>query len=169
LIFKGSVNPPVFGSWRNSFYWKQWGLSFNILYKFGYVFRRNSMFYYPFYKNASPGHPDYERRWQHPGDEKYTNVPSIESPPGNQQRDQFYQYSEVLVVKGDHIRLQDIQLSYEWDKGGHCRLPVQMIRLYLYANNIGILWKANRYGIDPDYVQGIPAPRTLAFGVKIDY
>jgi hypothetical protein len=127
------------------------------------------MFYYDFYTNTYPGHPDYIRRWQHPGDEKHTNVPSMEAMPGNQSEDQFYQNSEVLVVKGDHIRLQDIQLSYDWGKQSHPRLPVQLIRFYLYANNLGILWKANHNGFDPDYVSGIPTPRTLAFGVKIDY
>ena len=168
LVYKGPVNPPVFGSWRNSFYWKQWGISFNILYKLGYVFRRNSMFYFPFYTGASAGSPDYERRWQHEGDEAHTNVPAMEYP-GNSNRDAFYQNSEILVVKGDHVRLQDIQLSYDWDRQGHPRLPVEQIRFYLYANNLGIIWKANHAGIDPDFVTGIPTPRTLAFGVKIDY
>ncbi len=169
LVYKGPVNPSVFGSWRNSFYWKQWGLSFNILYKLGYVFRRNSMFYFPFYTGASAGSPDYERRWQHKGDEAHTNVPAMEYP-GNPNRDLFYQNSEILVVKGDHVRLQDIQLSYDWSRQSHPRLPVEQIRFYLYANNLGIIWKANHVGIDPDFVTGIaPTPRTLACGVKIDY
>ncbi len=169
LKYMGPANPPVFGSWRNSFYWKQWGLSFNILYKLGYVFRRSSMFYFPFYQGTSAGHPDYERRWQHPGDEKHTNVPSMEPAPGDQYRDLFYQNSEVLVVKGDHIRLQDIQLSYDLSRQDHARLPVELIRFYIYGNNLGILWKANHAGIDPDYVSGTPPPRTVAVGVRIDY
>jgi hypothetical protein len=168
MKYKGPVNPPVFGSWRNTFYWKQWGLSFNILYKFGYVFRRNSMFYGAVFSGSSQGYADYEKRWQHPGDEKFTTMPSMVYP-ANSLRDQFYQYSDVLVVKGDHIRLQDIQISYDLTKEGHPRLPVQLLRFYLYANNLGLLWKANHVGIDPDYVNSAPNPRTLAFGVKVDY
>lgn len=168
LLYKGPASPPVFGSWRNSFYWKKWGLSFNILYKLGYVFRRNSIFYYSVFVGSSQGSPDYERRWQHAGDEKFTNVPSMTYPP-DPNRDEFYQNSEVLIEKGDHIRLQDFQLSYDWDKQAHPGLPVQLIRFYLYANNVGILWKANHAGVDPDYIQGMPEPRTLAVGVRIDY
>ncbi len=168
MVYKGPVNPPVFGSWRNTFYWKQWGLSFNILYKLGYVFARNSMFYSSVYSGSSPGYPDFEKRWRKPGDEKFTNVPSMEYP-ANTNRDVFYQYSDILVVKGDHVRLQDIQISYDLNKEKHPKLPVQLIRFYLYANNLGILWKANHVGIDPDYVNSAPNPRTLAFGVKIDY
>ncbi|GGA92155.1 SusC/RagA family TonB-linked outer membrane protein [Puia dinghuensis] len=168
LRYKGAANPTVFGSFRNSFYWKQWGLSFNIIYKLGYVFRRNSIFYYDVFYGGSKGHPDYERRWQNAGDEKRTNVPSLDYP-ADPNRDNFYRYAEVLVERGDHVRLQDLQLSYELARAAHAKLPVSAIRFYLYANNLGILWKANHAGIDPDNVSTIPTPRTLALGVKVDY
>jgi TonB-linked SusC/RagA family outer membrane protein len=168
LVYKGPANPPVFGSWRNTFSWRQWGVSFNILYKLGYVFRRPSIFYTDLFSGASGGHPDYEQRWQKPGDEKITNVPSM-IDVNNRPRDNFYQYSEELIEKGDHIRLQDIQLSYDLARAKCPGLPVQLVRFYVYANNIGILWKANHAGIDPDYVSGIPNPRTLAGGVKVDF
>jgi TonB-linked SusC/RagA family outer membrane protein len=169
LLYKGNINPTIFGSWRNSFYWKGLEFSFNILYKLGYVFRRNSIFYYTTFNSTSKGYPDYERRWQKAGDEKWTNVPSRPLPPGDPNRDEFYRNSEVLVQRGDHVRLQDVQLSYNFAKSTHPKLPVQNIKVYLYANNLGILWKANHYGIDPDFVTDIPTPRTLAIGVKIDY
>ncbi|HXB09754.1 MAG TPA: SusC/RagA family TonB-linked outer membrane protein [Puia sp.] len=168
MVYKGAINPTIFGSWRNTLSWKNWQLSFNILYKLGYFFRRNSIFYYQVFVGASKGHPDYQRRWQSAGDEKRTNVPSM-TYPGDPNRDIFYQYSEVLVERGDHIRLQDLQLGYTLGHADHPKLPVQAIKFYLYANNLGILWKANHAGVDPDYVSGNPIPRTLAVGVKIDY
>lgn len=168
LVYMGPSTPRAFGGWRNSLGWKQWGLSWNIVYKMGYVFRRSSIFYSQVYGGASPGNPDYERRWQNPGDEKVTNVPSMVYPI-DRNRDIFYQYSTVLVEKGDHIRLQDVQLSYELKRSTYPRLPVSSVRFYLYANNLGILWKANHAGIDPDYVSGIPNPRTLAIGMKTDF
>ena len=168
LVYKGPVNPPVFGSWRNSLYWRQWGISFNILYKLGYVFRRTSINYTDLFDGVSPGHPDYDRRWQNPGDEKHTYVPSM-IYPASVARDNFYTNSEVLVEKGDHVRLQDLQFSYDLHRSANPGLPVQLIRFYVYANNIGILWKANHEGIDPDYINSIPNPRTLACGVKVDF
>ncbi len=168
LVYKGPINPPVFGSWRSSFYWKQWGISVNILYKLGAVFRRNSILYDAVYTGNSQGVSDYERRWQHPGDEQHTTVPAM-TYPGDPNRDEFYQHATVLVEKGDNIRLQDVQLSYDWTKQAHSRLPVQVIHLCVYGNNLGILWKANHVGIDPDYVAGMPLPRTLAVGVRVDY
>lgn len=167
MVYMGPASPPFFGSWRNSFYWKNLSFSFNVLFKMGYVFRRSSINYYALY-NGDKGNRDYDKRWQKPGDEKITNVPSMRYPLSDNNRDLFYQNSVVLVEKGDHIRLQDIQLSYDLKKKANSWLPVRAMRFYAYANNIGIIWKANHYGIDPDYVQGIPAPRTLAVGLKIE-
>jgi hypothetical protein len=163
LRYKGPASPPFFGSWRNSLSWHEWGLSWNITYKFGHYFRRPSIQYYALFHGTSQGHPDYQLRWQHTGDEQHTYVPSMTYPAGS-ARDAFYQVSDVLIEKGDHIRLQDVQLYYDWP----AKKILKALRLYLYANNIGILWRANRHGIDPDAVIGIPSPRTLAAGIKLE-
>jgi len=168
LVYTGPSTPRAFGGWRNSLAWRQWGLSWNIVYKLGYVFRRNSILYSQVYNGTSFGQSDYEKRWQHPGDEKITNVPSMVYPI-DRNRDFFYQYSTILVEKGDHIRLQDVQLSYDLKRSAYPRLPVSSVRFYLYANNLGILWRANHARVDPDYVTGLPNPRTLAIGMKTDF
>ena len=48
-------------------------------------------------------------------------------------------------------------------------LPVNQVRFYIYANNLGIIWRANDKGIDPDFLFSIPTPRTIAAGLKIDF
>lgn len=171
LIYKGPVNPTYFGSWRNNLFWHQWGLSCNIIYKLGYVFRRNSINYTTLFNGTSQGHPDYDRRWKNPGDELHTNVPSLPIPNLStiQPRDNFYQYSEVLVENGDLVRLQDVQLTYDLHRTERLKLPMEELRLYLYANNLGILWKANHEGIDPDFISAMPNPRTVALGVKASF
>ncbi len=172
LVYIGPANPPIFGSFRNVFSWKQFGFSFNIVYKFGYYFRRSSINYSDLFSGVSVGHPDFDKRWKMRGDENRTNVPSTDFTV-NDARDFFYSNSEVLVDKGDHIRLQDIQISYDMPKRAIAKLPVQTIRFYLYANNIGILWRANHEGIDPDYSMTTSVPnsqtRSLAIGLKMDF
>ena len=167
LVYKGAANPTFFGSLRNVFDYKQFELSFNITWKMGYYFRSNSIRYYNLF-NGSAGHSDYEKRWRNPGDEKFTSVPSL-AYPGNRARDDFYSYSEILIEKGDHIRLQDIQFSYDLLKDNNKKLPFQLLRFYVYANNIGLIWKANKKGIDPDYIFDTPQPRTVAAGIKINF
>ncbi|MBO9200971.1 MULTISPECIES: SusC/RagA family TonB-linked outer membrane protein [Niastella] len=168
LIYRGPANPVYFGSLRNNFSYKQVELSFNISWKLGYYFRRPSINYTDLFNGRSRGNPDFEQRWQKPGDENFTSVPSMVFNE-SAYRSNFYAYSDVLIEKGDHFRLQDIQLSYQVNKSETRWLPINQFRIYLYANNLGILWKANHAGIDPDYISGIPAPRTIAAGVKIDF
>lgn len=169
LVYNGPANPTYFGSLRNTLSWKQLELSFNITWKSGYYFRRPSIEYFNLFFGGSMGHPDYEKRWQKPGDEKFTTVPAMVYP-ADQASQTVYAYSDVLVEKGDHIRLQDIQLSYDFVKNRNERKqPFIAFRLYVYANNLGIIWKANDKGIDPDYINSIPNSRTIAFGVRFDF
>ena len=168
LIYRGPANPTFFGSMRNTLTWKQLELSFNITWKAGYYFRRRSIEYYSLYY-GNPGHSDFADRWQDMGDEKITNVPSMPYPLNFAVRDEFYRYSEILVEKGDHIRLQDLRASYTINKQEINWLSVRRIQFYIYASNLGILWRANNKNIDPDYVTGIPNPRSYSVGIRVDF
>lgn len=167
LQYYGSAIPVYYGSLRNTFSWKQLSLSVNVAFKLGYYFARNSINYASLLVQWS-GHSDFAKRWQNPGDEKITNVPSFIYPISNSNREAFYNSSAVLVEKGDHLRLQDINLSYAFGPNqlqGH--LPFKTLQVYGYINNIGILWRANKAGLDPDYFSGgFPLPLSISFGLK---
>jgi len=168
IVYNGPARPEIFGGITNFFAWKRLSLSANIIYKFRYSFRRSSINYSTLF-NSWYGHKDFTNRWQKPGDEKITDVPSI--PTGiNTNRDLFYANSEVLIEKGDHIRLQDVTLSYDLSRNQWSKLPVKEIQLYIYLNNIGILWRANDLDLDPEFpIGGIPLPRSISFGAKIEF
>ncbi|MDP3467068.1 MAG: SusC/RagA family TonB-linked outer membrane protein [Daejeonella sp.] len=171
IIYNGPARPTVFGSLRNTFTWKGISASLNITYKLGYYFRRRSIsLNYQDLLNNNGMHKDYLSRWQKPGDEVTTDVPSPVYP-ANTNRSNFYRASEVLVDKGDHVRLQDTRVAYTLDKKHFPKLPVAQMQLYVYGNNLGILWKASRSGIDPDYYgrNVFPNPQTWAFGLKAIY
>ncbi len=172
LVYSGRYNPPVTGSILNSFYWKGIGLSFNITYKLNYYFRRPSINYNILSGTngwQQAGFNDYVLRWQQPGDEAKTNVPSI-AYPFNATRELFYTQSSVLIEKGDHIRLQYINLSYDLDNRIIRKWPVQHLKFYFYANNLGILWRANNKGIDPDYPYiAYPPMKTYSVGIKANF
>jgi len=165
LVIKGTTRPPYFGSFRNSFYYKGFGISANIVFKWGYYFRRDALQYDELFNNWIMN-SEYAQRWQKPGDEKTTNVPSL-TYPSDSYRDQFYANSEATVEKGDHIRLQDIRASYDFTINSHGRQIVRDVQLYLYLNNVGIIWRANKLGIDPDYGTALPAALSTSIGVKV--
>ncbi|MDB5138080.1 MAG: TonB-dependent receptor, partial [Mucilaginibacter sp.] len=167
IVYDGSAIPTVFGALRNTFSYNQVSLSVNISYRLGYYFRKNSISYSSVLSGQG-GSGDYDLRWQKAGDEAHTYVPSMPATIDG-FRDYFYQTSNVLVASGDHVRLQDINLSYDLNKKQLRSLPFSNIQFYLYANNLGIIWKANHFGLDPDYYTTAPPPRTIAFGIKLDF
>ena len=167
IEYNGSARPQYYGAFGNTFSYRNWSLFINISYKFGYYFNRLSVNYYNLV-NYYALNKDYSIRWQKPGDEKITQVPSF-SYPVNYSRDIFYNSSSILVEKGDHIRLQGISLNYDLNKINCPFLPFNQIKLYAYINNVGIIWRANSKGLDPDYPLGIPAPRTCSIGLRVDF
>lgn len=170
MIYHGQANPRYWGAFRNTFSYKQLSISVNILYKAGHYFRRPSVNYYTLYTNIN-GHNDYSKRWQKPGDELVTNIPSLPLMPDG-IRDQFYQFSEILVERADHIRLQDIRLDYILRRAKSANFPFENVSIYAYVNNIGLLWVANRQGLDPEWSQthvSIPPSKTFAIGLTINF
>ncbi|MHA4806992.1 SusC/RagA family TonB-linked outer membrane protein [Flavitalea flava] len=170
LVHNGSARPTLSGSFRNTFVYKGFTLSANLIYKFNYYFRRAS------YSPASlPDRfqADYYKRWQKPGDELHTNVMSFQYPPADYYRESFYANSSALVEKADHIRLQDVSLSYDLDKVQAKKMPFSHLQLNVYANNLGIIWRANHSHVDPDLAQtlttALPVPKTYAFGIKANF
>lgn len=170
IKYHGSGSPKYFGSLINTFNYRNFELSFNIIYKFGYYFRRQDVFggsnygssLTPLYKLA-----DYEKRWQEPGDELTTNIPALVYP-NSSSRTNFFAYSESLVENGSHIRLQDIRLSYTIPQNLYPRFPFKAANIFFYARNLGILWRANKQGIDPDYPRAIPQPFSMSIGVNLN-
>lgn len=163
LIYNGTSRPLYYGAVRNTVSFKNISLSANISYRLGYYFRKSSISYGG--NQGLGGHSDYELRWKNAGDELKTFVPSIPAS-NNARRDIFYAYSEILVDKGDHIRLQDVNLSYDLDSK-LSKFGIKGVKLFVYIDNIGLIWKANDFDIDPDF-QGIPPVRTYSFGINLN-
>ena len=154
LIYNGPALPPVFGSVMNTVSYGRLSLSANITYKFGYYFRRSSISYSSLINNWI-GNVDFDKRWQKPGDELKTNVPSL-SLDDDGNRDAAFVNSSILVDRGDNIRLKDLQASYTLNfRNSH--FIFRDITIYGYASNLGILWRANKDGLDPDYLFGTSA------------
>lgn len=156
LIYKGSTVPVVFGSLINEISWKNFSLSVNFIYRLGYYYRKPTISYNSLIQTGL-GHADYSRRWQQPGDEKFTNVPSFIYPV-NPFRDNTYTSSEINVAKADNIRLQFVNLEYRFLKG--------KFTLYGNISNLGLVWKAEKTSIDPDYPNTIPPLKSFTIGLK---
>lgn len=146
---------PVFNlSLGNTFSYENFELDFRVTGKLGYYSRRASLSYTNLF-SARLGHKEFAGRWQQPGDELWTDVPSM-IYPASSARDAFYNNSEATVISGDHIRLQYVSLGYSFSKKRQRWLPFSAAGIRLIASNLGLLWGRNAYGIDPDFPSGVP-------------
>lgn len=167
LVYHGSLRPLLFGALRNTFSFHGLSLSANISYRLGYYIRAPSVSYSSVLQ-GNGGHSDYYRRWQQPGDELITHVPSMPSVSSS-SRDEFYAHSSVLVHRGDHVRLQDINLSYTLSKSRVRWIPFQTVQIYLFASNLGIIYKRVKSSLDLDYLSSSPPSKSLAAGLKVEF
>jgi len=169
IRYVGPASPTIFGNLINEITWKGISLSFNISYSMGYYFRKPTISYSNLF-NTGIGHPDFEKRWKKPGDELLTNVPAMvyTSDPDFYNRGQLYYFSEINVLKADNIRLQYINLMYNLSNN-FLRMPIERLQLYFNAANLGILWRANKEGIDPDYPNDFAPTKTYTIGLRANF
>jgi hypothetical protein len=162
LVYRNAL-PPYFGALSNTLQYKGLSLTCNIAYKLGYWFRKSSFTYANLFA-VGDGHSDYAKRWQKPGDELITNVPAMVYPTVS-NREAFYVNSEATVANAGNIRLQFITLSYDLGRTGWKALPINNMQLWFNAANLGILWRANKEGLDPEY-SDIPPVKRFSFGLR---
>ncbi|SEN70055.1 TonB-linked outer membrane protein, SusC/RagA family [bacterium A37T11] len=169
-VYNGPASPTYFGAIGNTVEWNRISLTVNLLYKFGYYFRRPSIKYSDL-STSGNGSSDYAKRWQQPGDEAHTNVPSLVYPL-NGNRDSFYNNSNILVDKGDNIRLNYIRLTYSVSPSWLSHMGINTLNVYANAQNLGIIWKANKANIDPDYQRtfgSLKPSKVFAIGLNASF
>ncbi|WP_442590847.1 SusC/RagA family TonB-linked outer membrane protein [Pedobacter sp. AW31-3R] len=168
LTFAGRSSAPYFGSFNTSVRFREFTLMAIATYQFGSVFLKPTVSSYPSsrlgvrYDLAE----DVAKRWQNPGDEATTNVPGMAGVYAAQSLLRFQQ-SDINVLKGDYIRLRELSLTYQ--------IPVSRIthvvksaNFAFSARNIGLLWRANKEGIDPDITGGLNST-TLGLPASVSY
>ena len=164
LEYQGSMIPLYTGSFRNSIRYKTIELSWNISYQLGHKFLRNSYDNFLLIKN-SIGHKDYAQRWQKPGDELMTDVPAV-TYPVNSVASKVFLGSSALLESGSQIKLRDIQLSVNLPFASNFKL--KNCKVHGYVQNVGTIWRANKWGIDSEYGFNIPDPMMSALGFSFN-
>ncbi len=157
IVFMGTYQPVWSGGLSNTFRYKGFALSANMIYNLGHVMRRDAIsFYSPYSVQGFTGgqiHPDFLNRWKKPGDEAFTNVPAYVSNTSvsDTRRDlNYYTTGDLNVVSASYIKLRDISLSYSLPEYLVRHIKTDNITFRVQLSNI-MLWKANKYGIDPEF------------------
>lgn len=129
LKYEGPVDPPISGGFTNTFRYKAFSLTAQLIYQAGNKIRLSSAFKQT-YSDLDAMPTEFRNRWMLPGDETKTNVPSIIDAitnynlPSSGYPYNNYNLSSERVANGGFARLKYVSLAYQ--------LPVK------YAKAIGM-------------------------------
>lgn len=165
LHYMGHSTPPWTVTFNQSISYR--GVTFSVLLtgRFDYCYRRSFMDYHGFIAGERPAHADYDNRWQRPGDESRTTIPSFPQV-NNPYRDQVYGYGDGLVEKAGNIRIRELKLSYTLGERLCKQAGFSGATIFLYGANLGFLWKASRSSSDPDSPSAMPLPKSFSIGLQ---
>ncbi len=188
LVYEGSRVPLYYGSFGTQFRYGNLRLSANFNYKLGYKTRLLKLYNgsqnVPFtYENMSSA---FVNRWRQPGDEQYTDIPGLSSdnlgypssevefykyvlPSGNNNGWYMYDMSDARVVKGDHIRLSSITLSYNMPKDLIDKAGIKNMTVGLQASNVAV-WAFDKKlkGQDPEQVNSVGMPSLPTYSLSLN-
>ncbi|WP_158288387.1 SusC/RagA family TonB-linked outer membrane protein [Mucilaginibacter psychrotolerans] len=183
LVYMGTRTPKYNGGLTNTFLYKGLALTANMIYNFGAVMRRDVNQFYSGRLTGSAGgyygniNPEFLDRWQKPGDELLTNIPSyVADPSENFRRNtQYYTLADINVVNASYIKLREITLSYNIPEATLRYLKISSASLFIQTGNY-MIWKANKFDIDPEFQdfrnggRGLPAYKhSFSIGANITF
>lgn len=165
----GCREPFLQGGIRNYFGWRNWGLNLNVSYSVGSKIRMLQM--YPQGSSAAPGpetnmRREFVNRWQRPGDEQYTSVPGFLASkeyedtlnkywwngiPNQFAKDiwKMYDNSNLRVVSGDYLRLQNVSVRYVVPEKFCKKLLLKSAYVSLTGTNLFTICSKKLKGQDP--------------------
>jgi len=176
LKYAGVTIAPYSGGFFNNVSYKDFTLGVQVTYYLGHVFLKQSVKNYPTYEGTYSGvlgrQEDLAYRWRNPGDEAITNVPGLSGVNNNSIV--RYTNSDQLVRKADNIRLQQISLGYRIPQKYLPRQVIKALSVSANVRNLGLLWTANKDGIDPQYINtgnysSLSPVRSFMFGVNASF
>ncbi|WP_205513743.1 SusC/RagA family TonB-linked outer membrane protein [Longitalea arenae] len=156
LVHEGPVDPTITGGVSNTFHYKGFSLNVFVTYQAG-----NRIRLYPAFQtrysdmDAMP--KEFTDRWIAPGDELYTDVPSILdafslSQLGGAYPYNNYNYSTQRVAKGDFIRLKTVSLSWQVQSNWVKKTGVNNLLLTAAATNPWLIYADDKLkGQDPEF------------------
>lgn len=180
LIYHGPIEPTITGGLANTLRYKDWELSFFITAQAGNKIRLNPSFD-PSYMDLNVFSREYYDRWQRPGDELTTDVPTIPSQDlirlfGRENIEKAYNtynYSQLRVADGSFVRMKNISLGYTLPEPWVRKLGLKHLNIKANVTNPFLIYSdAKLKGQDPEYYKSggvsLPTPQqytlTLNFG-----
>lgn len=177
LKYEGPVDPTLTGGFFNSFKYKQFSLGVLITFSQGNKVRLDPVFKSS-YSDLDATTSVFLKRWEQPGDELKTNVPSILDRYSAAQLDGYpyniYNYSTARVADGSFVRMKTISLSYVVKPQYLTKFGFNSASLSFAANNVFLIYSDSALnGKDPEFFGSggvaLPIPRQFTLSLKVGF
>ena len=179
LKYEGQLDPKYTGGFENSFSYKNLKLSVFMTYQAGNVIRLYPSFRGN-YSDIDAMSKDMNNRWVKPGDELYTNVPSILTAyylaENSDLREAYnaYNFSTERVAKGDFVRLKDVTLSYDFSKKLVNSIGLSSLQIRGIASNLWLIYADKKLnGQDPEFSRSggvaMPTPKQFTLSLRAGF
>ncbi len=176
LKYEGSVDPTITGGLNNSFRYGNFTASIFFSYQAGNKVRLDPVFN-QYYSDLDASNYDQINAWAIPGDEAFTNIPSISGYYQNQDISgdypyNAYNYSTQRIVDGSFVRLKTVNVNYMMKNEFVKKLRLTAVSFGLNANNLFLLYSDKKLkGQDPEFFNsgGVanPLPKQINLSVKV--
>ena len=82
--------------------------------------------------------------------------------------DRYMPNLSYFVESADFIKLKELDLSWELPKKWLRKVNVGEASVFMQARDLGCIWRANKYGYDPEWLPGTNKPSTsVSFGLNV--
>jgi hypothetical protein len=166
MTASGTTVAPYTLGFINSFNVYDFNVSFILTGKFGHIFKRTG-FNYPvtWTGRVLPNNKLSEVVNGDPS--QIVPLPLNDNEPRFYFWDRFYPYLSYLVESASHIRLQELNVTYNLKKALG-KTSIKGAQVFVQGNNLFTI-KANKFGEDPEYPIGTLKPQPMyTFGVKFE-
>jgi len=176
LQYMGRLTPPTYAGFINTLTFGRFSFMAMFTGKFGHVFsRRVSVAYYN--TGSLFNSKEIEDFWT--PEEGQTERVALPMPVTSNltmlssMNTLYSLYSDAVIESASHIRLNEIYLGYDLNvsKINRLKKTIKSASFFAQVMNVGLVWTANKYGIDPDYISGyaVKQPRRYTAGIKINF
>ncbi|MDE3742773.1 SusC/RagA family TonB-linked outer membrane protein [Maribacter polysaccharolyticus] len=168
MIAGGTTNAPTILGVRNAFKIYDFDFSFIFTGKFGHVFRRQGFNY----DDLSNGNSYVNEKFSEVANGDPNEILPYPSTGGVSRYyfySVYYPYLSYLTENASHIRLQEVNLTYNLPKSITNKLGINSWSLFAQANNLGVIL-FNDFGEDPEYPKESLRPQaTFTLGMNLNF
>ena len=175
LSYKGTTISPYTLGWANQFTWNGLSLYVFITGKFGGVFRAPTSYTPPLVGDSKTFVSKYISDYAESDGTQLPTYPKV-GDTTCYRWDRYMTYLSYFVEDAAFLRLKEVSLSYQLPAKWISRLHIKQAKVFCQARDLGLIWTANKYGYDPEWLPGdgygsgsIKPAASFTLGVNLNF